>query len=41
VAVVAQRLGVDPEQALRRRASVLRAEVRAAEGVPEEPAGNR
>jgi tetrapyrrole methylase family protein / MazG family protein len=41
VATLAQRLGVDAEQALRDRALSLRAEIRAAEGVPEDEVGNR
>jgi MazG family protein len=41
VANLAQRLGVDAEQALRDRALALRAEIRAAEGVPEDEVGNR
>jgi uncharacterized protein YabN with tetrapyrrole methylase and pyrophosphatase domain len=41
VANLAQRLGVDPEQALRDRALSLRAEILAAEGVPEDQVGNR
>jgi tetrapyrrole methylase family protein / MazG family protein len=41
VATLAQRLGIDAEQALRDRALVLRAEIRAAEGVPEDRVGNR
>jgi tetrapyrrole methylase family protein / MazG family protein len=41
VAVQAQRLGVDAEQALRDRALSLRADIRAAEGVPEGEVGNR
>jgi tetrapyrrole methylase family protein / MazG family protein len=36
VAALAQRVGVDPEQALRSRALALRAEIRAAEGVPDQ-----
>jgi tetrapyrrole methylase family protein / MazG family protein len=41
VASLAQRLGVDAEQALRERALSLRADIRAAEGVPEGEVGNR
>jgi len=41
VANLAQRLGVDPEQALRDRALSLRADILAAEGVPEGQVGNR
>ncbi len=41
VANLAQRLGVDAEQALRTRALSLRADVRTAEGVPEHRMGNR
>jgi tetrapyrrole methylase family protein/MazG family protein len=41
VANLAQRLGVDAEQALRDRALSLRADILAAEGVPEPPVGNR
>ena len=41
VANLAQRLGVDAEQALRDRALVLRAEILEAEGVPEQGIGNR
>ncbi len=41
VANIAQRLGVDAEQALRTRALGLRADIRAAEGVPEQEIGNR
>ena len=41
VANLAQRLGVDPEQALRDRALTLRADILAAEGVPEDQVGNR
>ncbi len=41
VANLAQRLGVDAEQALRDRALSLRAEILAAEGVPDQQAGNR
>jgi tetrapyrrole methylase family protein/MazG family protein len=41
VANLAQRLGVDPEQALRARALLLRADILAAEGVPEDQVGNR
>jgi tetrapyrrole methylase family protein / MazG family protein len=41
VANLAQRLGVDPEQALRDRALSLRADIRTAEGVPEPQVGNR
>ena len=40
VATLAQRVGVDPEQALRERALSLRAEILAAEGVPEAEMGN-
>ena len=38
---LAQRLGVDPEQALRERALQLRAEILAAEGVPDDAGGSR
>jgi MazG family protein len=38
---LAQRVGVDAEQALRERALVLRDDVRRAEGVPDAPEGNR
>jgi tetrapyrrole methylase family protein/MazG family protein len=38
---LAQRVGVDAEQALRERALVLRADIRRAEGVPDAPEGNR
>ena len=38
---LAQRLGVDAEQALRGRALVLRDDIRRAEGVPDAPEGNR
>jgi tetrapyrrole methylase family protein/MazG family protein len=38
---LAQRVGVDAEQALRERALVLRDDIRRAEGVPEAPEGNR
>lgn len=38
---VAQRVGVDAEQALRERALVLRDDIRRAEGVPDGPEGNR
>lgn len=38
---LAQRVGVDAEQALRERALVLREEIRRAEGVPDAPEGNR
>jgi tetrapyrrole methylase family protein/MazG family protein len=41
VSTLAQRLGVDAEQALRDRALALRAEILAAEGVPDEQVGNR
>jgi tetrapyrrole methylase family protein/MazG family protein len=41
VANLAQRLGVDPEQALRDRALSLRADILATEGVPEDQVGNR
>ena len=41
VANLAQRLGVDAEQALRDRALALRAEILAAEGVPDQGIGNR
>jgi tetrapyrrole methylase family protein/MazG family protein len=41
VASLAQRLGVDAEQALRDRARSLRADILAAEGVPEAEVGNR
>ncbi len=41
VAGLAQRLGVDAEQALRERALSLRAEILAAEGVPDEQGGDR
>jgi tetrapyrrole methylase family protein/MazG family protein len=41
VATLAQRVGVDAEQALRARALWLRAEIRAAEGVPEQEMGSR
>ncbi len=41
VATLAQRLGVDAEQALRERALSLRADILAAEGVPEDRVGNR
>ena len=41
VANLAQRLGVDAEQALRDRALSLRADILAAEGVPEDQVGNR
>ncbi len=40
VATLAQRVGVDAEQALRERALSLRAEILAAEGVPEPGTGN-
>jgi MazG family protein len=40
VAVLAQRVGVDPEQALRERALSLRAAILAAEGVPDPDIGN-
>ena len=38
---LAQRLGVDAEQALRERALMLRDDIRRAEGVPDGPEGNR
>jgi tetrapyrrole methylase family protein/MazG family protein len=38
---LAQRVGVDAEQALRERALVLRDDIRRAEGVPDAPEGNR
>jgi MazG family protein len=38
---LAQRVGVDAEQALRERALVLRDDIRRAEGVPDGPEGNR
>jgi len=41
VANLAQRLGVDAEQALRARALALRADILAAEGVPDQDIGNR
>jgi uncharacterized protein YabN with tetrapyrrole methylase and pyrophosphatase domain len=41
VATLAQRVGVDAEQALRDRALALRAEILAAEGVPDRENGNR
>jgi tetrapyrrole methylase family protein / MazG family protein len=41
VAVVAQTLGIDPEHALRDRALALRAQIRAAEGVPDGENRNR
>jgi MazG family protein len=41
VALLAQRLGVDAEQALRDRALTLRAAILDAEGVPEDQVGNR
>ena len=41
VANLAQRVGVDAEQALRERALALRADILAAEGVPEQEIGNR
>jgi tetrapyrrole methylase family protein / MazG family protein len=41
VANLAQRLGVDAEQALRDRALSLRADILRAEGVPEDQGGNR
>jgi tetrapyrrole methylase family protein/MazG family protein len=41
VANLAQRLGVDAEQALRDRALSLRTDILAAEGVPEDQVGNR
>jgi MazG family protein len=41
VANLAQRLGVDAEQALRDRALALRADILEAEGVPEDQVGNR
>jgi tetrapyrrole methylase family protein/MazG family protein len=40
VATLAQRVGVDPEQALRERALALRADILAAEGVPDPELGN-
>jgi tetrapyrrole methylase family protein/MazG family protein len=40
VATLAQRVGVDPEQALRERALSLRADILAAEGVPDPEMGN-
>jgi tetrapyrrole methylase family protein / MazG family protein len=40
VATLAQRVGVDPEQALRERALSLRADILAAEGVPDQGMGN-
>jgi len=40
VATLAQRVGVDPEQALRERALSLRAAIVAAEGVPDPEMGN-
>jgi tetrapyrrole methylase family protein/MazG family protein len=40
VATLAQRVGVDPEQALRKRALSLRAAILAAEGVPDPEMGN-
>jgi tetrapyrrole methylase family protein/MazG family protein len=40
VATLAQRVGVDPEQALRERALSLRAAILAAEGVPDPEMGN-
>ena len=39
-ATLAQRVGVDPEQALRERALALRADILAAEGVPDPELGN-
>jgi tetrapyrrole methylase family protein/MazG family protein len=41
VATLAQRLGVDAEQALRDRALALRADILVAEGVPDQEIGNR
>jgi uncharacterized protein YabN with tetrapyrrole methylase and pyrophosphatase domain len=41
VANLAERLGVDAEQALRDRALSLRADILRAEGVPEDQVGNR
>ncbi len=41
VANLAQRLGVDAEQALRERALALRADILTAEGVPDQEIGNR
>jgi NTP pyrophosphatase (non-canonical NTP hydrolase) len=41
VATLAQRLGVDAEQALRDRALSLRTDILEAEGVPEDRVGNR
>ena len=41
VANLAQRLGVDAEQALRARALALRVDIRVAEGVPDQEIGNR
>jgi tetrapyrrole methylase family protein/MazG family protein len=41
VVTMAQRLGVDAEQALRERIHVLRAEILRAEGVPDHQMGNR
>jgi tetrapyrrole methylase family protein/MazG family protein len=41
VANLAQRLGVDPEQALRDRAHALRAAILVVEGVPDQEMGNR
>ncbi|HTX62668.1 MAG TPA: hypothetical protein VMD28_03465, partial [Acidimicrobiales bacterium] len=41
VATLAQRVGVDAEQALRARALSLRADIRAAEGVPDQENRNR
>ena len=41
VANLAQRLGVDAEQALRDRTLALRADILAAEGVPDQGIGNR
>jgi uncharacterized protein YabN with tetrapyrrole methylase and pyrophosphatase domain len=38
---LAQRVGVDAEQALRERALLLRDKIRRAEGVPDGPEGNR
>jgi MazG family protein len=40
VATLAQRVGVDPEQALRERALSLRADILAVEGVPDPEMGN-
>jgi uncharacterized protein YabN with tetrapyrrole methylase and pyrophosphatase domain len=41
IANLAQRLGVDAEQALRDRALSLRTDILEAEGVPEDQVGNR